>query len=851
MQKVLVPNDGIPFRVGSYMKDKLSRLVICLLICCSMLMQQTEAYLNRAKKNAGAEATQMAEILGVRSQLDRVVELQNSNDPGAERERIALKSQILQKALIGFLDVRRASDKNDRELSYSYNLMRREQRKQDLINELFTLANFAQLGTLYTMEPFLRLNNQFQPSAICTQTGSGTGLLLPIASMIQQRTARSRHTAPPPVMHNLIDAGPVDGNNMPGYVEVFFSTPAVTSDKSRKQEMYELWKTRYGVDANNRSALCSLVDGKPKTLRTLNTRILLLWSLHTYILDMDHSLLSLLRAIETAVPGQLDQDAASANLESLGLSKSAIDAARLLKIQNQVAQLVALNKNPDADIFTKQRLETNVLSKILSGALEVREAADQVDAEINYASDVVLSELLAKRGKLLQRNYEANFIQAGTFGSVAGLLYLKHFSKVGNEMFVISGGIGTGLSLLALRLMRGGRRSIDTNANSLADVFNLPIDDEYRFSPLMTTYLNSPAPDTASRASRREVLIQYWQEQKISSVKLTNKKTLEGLAGEPSAKYDTIKIVTNRISMLHSLLAHIESLDPELLDLLHATASQNNVVAVNSTATMPANISLSAGTVEAVRLLGIGPDISQLAAAKNSGTQLAEANVSTRLDLIRKIFTATLDVRTTQDVLDAEIAYEYDALGRMTRRRDLTVAVTNNINFFQLNILATIIDGPLGLSGNPRYVRASNMLNIVSGFAVGGLALLTVVEERGGLRPTPAKPNMVGQCLGLSPPNEYRFSPVMWGFINEPPPDAIAGQTRVQQMVTSWKKTKFVTLNMDKRSNQEKVADYGPHHTKFSETITMLKNRLNMMFDIRGVVGLFDEELDDTLRTVS
>jgi hypothetical protein len=835
-----------------------------------VLLEQSFAFVrSQPKVNKEGEAAQIAELLGVKPELERLLQVSVGTSATANTETIELKSKILQRTLVAYLEVRRACDRNDRELSYSYNVMRREQRRQDLINELFTLANFAQLGTLYTMEPFLRLNNQFQPSAICTQTSSGIGLILPVLSIAQQKTARAHNTTPPPVMQNLIDGGPVDASGLPPYVDRFLSSVPPNSTKTRKEEMFALWKNRFGVDASKKENLCSLIaDGKPKSLGLLNTRILLLWSLRTFLLDMDHSLLLLLEQVESTDAKQLETESGSdggsesiadgANLKSLGLSASAIDAARLLKIQKQVAKFISLNKNiSDSEANSQQRLqlETTILEKVLDGALEVRVASDQVDAEINYASDVVLSELLAKRGRALQRNYEANFIQAGTFGSIAGLLYLKHLPHAGNEMFVISGGIGTALSVNALWLMRGGHRPIDTNANSLLTVFDMPTADQYHFSPMMTKFLNSPAPDATDNTTRAQALLKYWKKEKITTVKLINKKTLVGLAGAPPARYDTIELVSNRISMLHGLIAHIELLDSELLALARATDLSPELQASSSSNSQPTNLSssptLSPSALEAVNLLGLQWHLSQLNKAGENQPLAKAMATGIGLAFTRKILLAALDVRTTSDILDSEISYEYDVLGRMTGSRDHTVAVTNNINFFQLNVLAIIIDGTLGESGNSRHVRAGDMLNIVSGLAVGGLALLTVLEQRGGGRPLPVHLNMVGQCLGLGPENEYRFSPAVWKFINEAPPGSPSGQTRVQLMLSSWKQTRSINVNMDKQSTREKVAAYGPAHTKHSETIKLLKNRLNMLFDVRGIIGLFDDDLDDLLRSVS
>jgi hypothetical protein len=804
----------------------------------------------------------MARILGVEADFDRLLQISASKDVNSEDLTLGIKSRVLQKILIGYLEVRKACDKNDRELSYSYNIMRREQRKQDLINQFFTLANFAQLGTLYTLEPFLRLNNQFQPSGICTQIGSGVGLILPVVSIVQQKTARAHHTSPPPIMHHFITGGPVDASDLPEYVERYLEATAPNSTRSRKEEMFALWKTRFEIDATRKESLCSLIDdGKPKEFRLLKTRILLLWSLRTFLLDMDYSLLVLLQQVEsTDVERLYDhlETSATVGLNSAGLNASAMDAARLLKIETQVKQLLELKQSTaNSTIDQKElKLEVLVLERILSGALETRVAADQLDAEINYASDVVLAELLAKRGRALQRNYEANFIQAGTFGSIAGLSYLKHLTKVGNEMFVISGGIGTALSANALWLMRGGRRPIDTQANSLITIFDVPSADQYRFSSMITKFLNSPAPGSKDETTRAQALLKYWKEDKITTVKLINKKALVGLAGAPPSEYDTIKLATNRISMLHGLLAHIELLDSELLNLARATEFQpdglaKDFKAADGKANYGAGAGLSSTATEAANLLGLQTPSIRPGTLATTDAFTDITSTTSRLQVIRKVMTEALDVRATSDILDSEISYEYDVLDRMTRNRDHAVSVTNNINFFQLNVLAIIIDGTLGLSGNPRHVRASNMLNIVSGLAVGGLALLTVVEQRGGGRPVPANPNMVGQCLGIGPANEYRFSPAIWKFINDVPPGSQSGQTRVQLMMSAWKEIRSINVNMDRQSTREKISAYGPAHTRHSETIKLLKNRLNMLFDVRGIIGLFDDDLDDLLRSVN
>src|SRR5262249_22450695 len=155
-----------------------------------------------------------------------------------------------------------------------------------------------------------------------------------------------------------------------------------------------------------------------------------------------------------------------------------------------------------------------------------------------------------------------------------------------------------------------------------------------------------------------------------------------------------------------------------------------------------------------------------------------------------------------------------------------------------------VINGPLSMTGDPNKLRASNIVNIVSSLTVGALAALTLLEQRGGWRPLPSRPNMLGQALGMQPQEAYRFSMSLWKFINAVPPWSKKGLTRVEELQEVWKALPKDYPNMEKKANREKLAAYGPSYKHRSETINLVQNRLNMLYDVQGLVGLFDNDLD-------
>ncbi|MBK9203696.1 MAG: hypothetical protein IPL73_14940 [Candidatus Obscuribacter sp.] len=123
-------------------------------------------------------------------------------------------------------------------------------------------------------------------------------------------------------------------------------------------------------------------------------------------------------------------------------------------------------KQAGVDNQRVQELELHLLERTLTGALELQVATDKVDEDLYYNYHIALSELLQNRAKWLQYNYNANFLQSGILGIVAGRLYLSRHSYAGDRMFVISGSNGTALTLLAMLQMRGGKRKVDTSPKS-------------------------------------------------------------------------------------------------------------------------------------------------------------------------------------------------------------------------------------------------------------------------------------------------------------------------------------------------------------------------------------------------
>lgn len=261
---------------------------------------------------------------------------------------------------------------------------------------------------------------------------------------------------------------------------------------------------------------------------------------------------------------------------------------------------------------------------------------------------------------------------------------------------------------------------------------------------------------------------------------------------------------------------------------------------------------ISAQAEEVAKLLGVDGEVHRFLELKNSGRleSLDKEALKLQLLLIRKVMSTGLELRTISAKFDREIVLERDELDKLTRNRDFVVATTNNANFYQLNILAMIINGPLAQTRNPERILNSDRLNIVSGLTVGGLAALAFLEQRGGIRLSKADPNLLGQTLGLEAPSDVQLPPFLWTYLNSVAPDSTHGLTRRQQLLEYWKTGKVLSINIKKPLTVEKVSALGSRHHKWCESIKLINSRVTMLFDLRAMIDLLNAGLVDLLQAL-
>ena len=171
----------------------------------------------------------------------------------------------------------------------------------------------------------------------------------------------------------------------------------------------------------------------------------------------------------------------------------------------------------------------------------------------------------------------ANFSQFGALGSArTGILINgkvpEATQNASNYLRIIAASTSIFLASMVVLERRSGKRKFDTDPNALAGIFDIESARGYYLPELVWNFLNAPPPEGG--ASRKERLVKQWQA--FRHVNPANTTFIHRVTATPQTeeeKKETVKILEDRIFMLHDLHAVIEQFDGELLELVNAVSN--------------------------------------------------------------------------------------------------------------------------------------------------------------------------------------------------------------------------------------------------------------------------------------
>jgi hypothetical protein len=212
------------------------------------------------------------------------------------------------------------------------------------------------------------------------------------------------------------------------------------------------------------------------------------------------------------------------------------------------------------------------LYKIMIASQETRKTIAIIDYEIAN-TNVSLSSLNAKRQAFSNTLNTSNFMQGGTAGVVKQSLSFPGGATAAPRQEIAMASFGTSIALALINLLSAGawHRPIDSKPNTLAFVFDGARQPSDANQSYLWKFLSTKIPGSSSDLTRRALLVKHFQA--IAGVNPADEIRVKRITATPPPDKElneSIRILNQRIDLLHDLKTHVEEFDGSLYEFHRA-----------------------------------------------------------------------------------------------------------------------------------------------------------------------------------------------------------------------------------------------------------------------------------------
>jgi hypothetical protein len=283
-----------------------------------------------------------------------------------------------------------------------------------------------------------------------------------------------------------------------------------------------------------------------------------------------------------------------------------------------------------------------------------------------------------------------------------------------------------------------------------------------------------------------------------------------------------------------------------LFATVHCAFAQNNPK-------NPAEISnphASENAEQVAKILGISQVVSdarRMHSENTCGTPATLEELSMRQDILERVVAASFDVDGVLAELESERARLSELSTALQSRRDHTVNLLNVANL----VTGTGIGiGVNALQFSSSTANIGNSLGVGSGIGSTVLSIIGIKRQRGPLAVPGKVPNMLAPLFGRAPKlNSYYPQPVIAYLHAAPVADASSG-SRLDQLMAEWKQAGRVGEPTSPKTEKKITALTASSEDKAKLSIDDLSDRIAMLEDVSGRVGLMKRDLADLMMSL-
>jgi hypothetical protein len=284
------------------------------------------------------------------------------------------------------------------------------------------------------------------------------------------------------------------------------------------------------------------------------------------------------------------------NLSSQSVSPNSLQVSEIIGLTPVVKKLQTLRAQVSQIKGAAPTLENLSLRQDFNDTqVQARQIIEQsnleidfVLAEINAERNVygeILSSMVSKRDKLVARSNAASFYANGVLWAIGEAYDIPTFryprlSIPSGTVSILAGVLPSFFSLWAMHQYNGKKIRSENDPNMLAKLFDYPTTTEVDYPPSVLAFLDTVPPDSPTKKSRKDQLIDRWlTDQNIPSfTDRKNRKLLDTITAAVSEdKGLSIDTLSARQDMLQQLAGEVMKMKRMVLELSMATTGDKTI----------------------------------------------------------------------------------------------------------------------------------------------------------------------------------------------------------------------------------------------------------------------------------
>jgi hypothetical protein len=275
-----------------------------------------------------------------------------------------------------------------------------------------------------------------------------------------------------------------------------------------------------------------------------------------------------------------------------------------------------------------------------------------------------------------------------------------------------------------------------------------------------------------------------------------------------------------------------------LISVSVAVVAQDNADSHQSSADQQRN------ATDIARILGLSDsinDIRQLHARNGCSSPVTLEEMAIRQDIVETILGGSLDVEGVMAELENERSQLFELRAALTARRDRSVGLLN---------VANIITGTgVGIAVNALQLsdstaKVGDNIGIASGIGSTVLSVMGLHRQHGPLHSIGRLPNMLAPLFGRAAVLNTYYPPAVLEYLHSTPvsEDTESG-SRLDQLMAEWRREGRIGPTGALKTDQQIARLTSSLDTKKKLSIDDISDRIAMLSDVIGRVGLMKRDL--------